>query len=302
MAKSIKKSNKHNKLILCATTIISSLPLSVNLFLGKMLGLVLYRLRNRSKHVAYTNLKICFPGKKDAWLHQILKKSLIENSKTIFESFWLWKNSTYALSSLIGKIENEELLVQASDNNNSTIFITPHFGSWEFVGLFAASRCDIMILYARSKLSSMDEISHRGRSSTGACLVEATPSSMKDLVTHINRGGNIGILPDQVPLGNGGVYTTFFGRLAYTSTLACKLAKKHKCKIVIGYALRNEKQRFCYDIYCSAAPEEVYSNDVRVATRALNHFIEKCILTAPEQYLWVYKRFKQPAPHDSYPY
>ena len=109
-------------------------------------------------------------------------------------------------------------------------------------------------------------------------------------------------MPDQVPSGNGGVYAKFFGRLAYTSTLVSKLAGKYHCDIVFCYSLRRCKPSLRYDTYYYAAPKEIYNLDEQAAAQTLNKFIETCVLSAPEQYLWSYKRFKRPAPSDSYPY
>lgn len=234
------------------------------------------------------------------WLLQTTKSTLVENSKTLLETPWLWRNSSFALTDLCGDIVNESLLTQAASNQQGTIFVTPHFGSWEYVGLLTAARCDLMILYAPPKLRYIHELARTGRGSTGAKLIETTASSIKTLIKHLQHGGAIGILPDQVPPGSGGVYVPFFGRLAYTSTLVAKLASKYQCKIVICYSLRNKNNQ--YDSYYHVAPKALYDSDEKVATLVLNQYIEKLVTQLPEQYLWSYKRFKQPAPGDNYPY
>ena len=258
------------------------------------------RTNNRNTHNTKTNLKICFSDKTDAWISQTTKATLIENSKTFLETPWLWRNSSYALSKLSGDIINEHLLRNATNREQGTIFVTPHFGSWEYVGLLTAAHCDLMIMYAPPKLPYLHQMAHRGRGSTGATLIETTAGSFKTLIQHLKRGGAIGVLPDQVPTGGGGVHVPFFGRLAYTSTLVAKLAYKHHCRIVICYSLRNHGNRF--DSYYYEAPEELYNSNEKLATQALNQYIERLVAQTPEQYLWSYKRFKRPAAGDEYPY
>tara|TARA_B110000037_G_C16744485_1_gene352632 strand:- start:309 stop:521 length:213 start_codon:yes stop_codon:yes gene_type:complete len=41
------------------------------------------------------------------------------------------------------------------------------------------------------------------------------------------------------------------------------------------------------------ADEGIYSSDVQVSLAAMNAGIERCIMAAPEQYQWEYKRFKR---------
>lgn len=269
--------------------------------LGALLGSLLVRIKNRNRHIARINLNICFPHKGDQWRNRLLKQSLQENSKTLLESPWLWRNSSYALSSLRGDIVNEHLLDQAANKQKGTIFVAPHFGSWEYAFGVTTSRCNLMILYAPPKLPYLHQLSYRGRSSVGAQLIETTSTSLKMLIDHLKKGGSIGFLPDQVPSGNGGVYAPFFNRLAYTTTLVCKLASKYKCDVVFCYALRREGKKLRYDTFYYAAPDGIYSSEEEAA-RTLNKYIETCILSAPEQYMWSYKRFKKPAPTDTYPY
>ena len=266
-----------------------------------MIGWVSAHVKNRNRHIAQANLKICFPEKEQAWRNNLVKQSLQENSKTLLESLWLWRHSSYALTQLRGQIFNEHLLKNAKEKNRATIFVTPHFGSWEYAGLLTASNCNLMIMYAPPKLDYLHKLSYAGRSSTGAQLIEAKSAGLKTLVSHLKNGGSVGILPDQVPAGKGGVYAPFFSRLAYTTTLVGKLASRFNCEIVFCYSLRNFEDKLRFDTYYFQASKELY-NDEETSTQALNKFIEECIAKAPEQYLWSYKRFKQPPPNTANPY
>ncbi|MEM7027792.1 MAG: hypothetical protein AAF410_06170 [Pseudomonadota bacterium] len=282
--------------------VISLLPLALLHGLGSIMGTVLYLFNNRNKHIGNVNLSICFPTLSAKQHRQLLKKSLKENAKTMLETFWLWKNSKKALSRNIGEIKNQHILMRAKDSEKGTIFITPHFGSWEFVGLLTAKYCDLWILYAPSKSIHIDRLSRIGRTSTGATLISTTNLNLKNLIRHLKSGGCVGILPDQVPEGKGGEYANFFHRRAYTSTLACKLAQAIKCHVVIGYGLRNPKNPRIYDSYYFEAPEIILDENLINAVTGINQCIEKYILSSPENYIWGYKRFKKPAPGDTNPY
>ncbi len=280
--------------------LLSYLPLSAHHRLGKLIGSLLFIFKNRNKHIAQVNINICFSSLSKADKQQLLKKTLQENGKTLVESFWLWRHPQKALGSLLGNIKNHQLLKRASQQG--TIFVTPHFGSWEFIGLLTAANSDLLILYAPSKSDHITMLSCQGRSGTGGTVISTHELNAKHLIKHIRNGGSVGILPDQVPDGNGGVYSGFFGRQTYTSTLVCKLAKKLQCPVVFCYALRNPQKSLRYDAYYYEASKDIYSEDIIQATNALNESIENFINTAPEQYVWGYKRFKNPASSDSYPY
>jgi len=280
--------------------LLSCFPLSVHHRLGKLIGSLLFVFKNRNKHIAQVNINICFSSLSDADKQRLLKKTLQENGKTLIECFWLWQHPQEVLDVLLGNIKNHELLIRA--NKQGTIFVTPHFGSWEFIGLLTAANSNLLILYAPPKSKYISTLSIQGRSSTGGTVISTEELNAKHLIKHIKNGGSVGILPDQVPDGNGGVYSSFFGRQTYTSTLVCKLAKRLQCPVVFCYALRNSENELRYDAYYYEAAKEIFSDDINLATNALNTSIENFINTAPEQYVWGYKRFKNPAPGDSYPY
>lgn len=284
-------------LIRLTVSLLASLPLAALYTLGALIGSLSFRFKNRSRHIAKTNLALCFPDYNDHQRRNLLKKTLAENAKTLLEAFWLWRH-TDALLKQVDHIENEHLLKRAG--RQGAIFITPHFGSWELTGLLTAAHANLLILYAPPKSACLEKLSCQGRCATGATIISTQRLNIKKLIRHIKRGGSIGVLPDQVPAGNGGLYAPFFGRLAYTGTLVCKLANRLKCPVVFGFALRTGGKKFSA-YYCDA-PADIFNNDIHLASRALNKTIEQFILKAPEHYVWSYKKFKNPAPGDDYPY
>lgn len=289
-----------NKLTKFSLRVLSLFSLNTHHRIGKLLGYLLFTFNNRNKHIAKVNIDICFPSLSALDKEELLKNTLVENGKTLIECFWLWEHPQQVLNSLLGNIENHHLLKQAS--SQGSIFVTPHFGSWEFIGLLTASNSDLLILYAPPKSEHVERLSCHGRSSTGGTVISTDKLNAKHLIRHIKNGGSVGILPDQVPDGNGGIYSSFFKRKAYTSTLVCKLARRLQCPVIFCYALRNKQQPLKYNAYYYDAPNEIYSDDIALGTDTLNNCIEKFILTAPEQYVWGYKRFKKPAASDNYPY
>lgn len=282
--------------------LISPLSLRAHHLIGSSIGFILFYFNNRNRHIAKVNIDLCFPGLSEQEKRQLLKKSLIENGKTLIECFWLWRHPKQVLSNLLGSTKNKNLLTNANDHTLGTIFVTPHFGSWEFIGLLTAAHSDLLILYAPPKSKYVNELSCVGRMSTGGKVISTEELNLKKLMQHLKSGGSVGILPDQVPDGNGGVYSNFYGRKSYTSTLVCKLANKLNCQVVFCYALRKHKPNLHYDAYYIQADNDISDNDIEVATSTLNQTIEKLINQCPEQYIWGYKRFKRPAPDDDYPY
>jgi KDO2-lipid IV(A) lauroyltransferase len=101
----------------------------------------------------------------------------------------------------------------------------------------------------------------------------------------------VGILPDQVPGGNGGINAPFMGVSANTIKLVARLIDRTNCEVVSLCAERLPNAEG-FDMIFRPADSEIYSADVETSVAALNRSIENCIRDKPEQYQWEYKRFK----------
>ena len=99
-----------------------------------------------------------------------------------------------------------------------------------------------------------------------------------------------GFLPDQVPGEGEGEWADFFGRRAYTMTLAARLAEREGVLCFLAYAKRlpgGEGYAIAIRPYPEAHPRE---KPIRRLNRALEALVREC----PEQYLWGYNRYKTP--------
>ena len=61
---------------------------------------------------------------------------------------------------------------------------------------------------------------------------------MRILLRALKHGEAIGILPDQAPGVGEGEWAEFFGRPAYTMTLAGRLAEASGAQVILAYAER----------------------------------------------------------------
>src|SRR5256714_1113292 len=120
-------------------------------------------------------------------------------------------------------------------------------------------------------------------------LVPADLSGVREMFGAMKRGEAVGFLPDQVPGVGEGEWSEFFGRPAYTMTLAAKLASRDNVACFLAFARRLPRGAG-YSIhvqpFAPARPGES-------ATRRLNRALEQLVALCPEQYLWGYNRYKR---------
>jgi KDO2-lipid IV(A) lauroyltransferase len=120
--------------------------------------------------------------------------------------------------------------------------------------------------------------------------VPADFQGVREVFGALKRREAVGFLPDQVPGAGEGEWAEFFGRLAYTATLAPKLAQREDVACFLAYAKRLPKGAG-YAIALRAYPKSLpHESPARRLNRALEDLVREC----PGQYLWGYNRYKTP--------
>ena len=115
---------------------------------------------------------------------------------------------------------------------------------------------------------------------------------VRQLLKALRRGHSVGLLPDQVPPEGMGMWSSMWGRPAYTMTLGAKLAMQTSAQILVAWGERLPgDQGYC--IHVEPMKEEL-SDDLVTAVLQINKAMEGLIRQCPEQYLWGYARFKRP--------
>jgi KDO2-lipid IV(A) lauroyltransferase len=123
----------------------------------------------------------------------------------------------------------------------------------------------------------------------------ATLGGVRQMIRALRHGRAVGLLPDQVPPLGMGVWVPFFGRPAYTMTLAARLVQQTGAVPLLIWGERLAGGAG-YMVRVSELPEPLPAIDPTQAESAavINRAMECLIRQCPGQYLWGYNRYKQP--------
>jgi len=262
--------------------------------LGAVLGNLFYWLPNRERRSARINIALCFPQLGERERETLLRRSLVENAKTLAETPAIWRGRRDYWLSLIRVEQGREVLEQLLRRGKGVIVAAPHLGSWEVGVHYLASVAPTTALYRPPREPALEQVMLQGRSSGGARLVPTDATGIKALDQALKQGEMVAILPDQEPKSaakGAGVFAPFFGEPALTMVLVGRLARRTGAPVVFSFAERLAQGRG-YRAHWIAAPEGIADADPVVAATALNRGVEACVRRCPEQYQWSYKRFK----------
>jgi KDO2-lipid IV(A) lauroyltransferase len=276
------------------------LPLPLNHGLGTLLGLVYMLFPSRDRQVAWINLSIAFP-KYTHWQRLWLLIGFFkELGKTVTELGKLWLSPPDQLWPLIRRVEGIELIEAALQGGKGILFMTPHIGAWELSGLYVAHAQVMTTLYQPPDYADLADFITRARERTGAKLVPTDVSGVRALLAALKHNQVVGILPDQDPGENGGVFAPFFSLPAYTMLLAGRLAQKTDARVLLIACERLSWGRG-YCMHLTTCNPDIFSSDLQISATALNKSIEQMVACFPTQYIWNYKRWRrQPDGADPY--
>lgn len=256
---------------------------------GKGAGLWM-RFSPVKRHTTERNLERCFPGMVPEERQKLVLDSFQHYLCSVLETGHNWYWPMERLQSQCDEVVNEELLLDSLETGRGVVVLAPHFGAWEYLGMYLQKLPDIAILYKPPSHRGLEKALLERRRRGGGKLIPATASGLRQLYAHLRAGKGAGVLPDQQPSTGQGRFAPFFGNPALTGVLVPRLVQRTGCLVLLSVCERLPGGR--YRVHILPADEEVYSADILVSLTAVNRGVERCIEIDPPQYLWSYRRFK----------
>jgi KDO2-lipid IV(A) lauroyltransferase len=273
-----------------AMSLVARIPLAVLHALGALLGWAVYAFSPAYRRHLRANLEAAGYGK-DARSAALRRAAIAGAGRMIAELPAIWLRPRAEVIALVREIDGREHVEAARAAGKGIVFLTPHLGCFEIAAQVAADAFPITALYRPPKSAWLRTAIERWRARDNMRLARADLSGVRDLVAALARNEAVGILPDQVPGGGQGEWTEFFGKPAYTMTLAAGLAGQPASACLLAYGERLSRGAgYVLHIRPLAAARPGES-----PARRLNAAIEGLIRECPAQYLWGYNRYKRPA-------
>jgi Kdo2-lipid IVA lauroyltransferase/acyltransferase len=197
--------------------------------------------------------------------------------------------------------DDRGLVEAALQAGRGIVFLTPHLGCFEitaqsFADRFGA-RSPITVLYRPARKPWLRELVEGARRRENLDAAPATLSGVRQMVRALRRGQAVGLLPDQVPPAGLGAWAPFFGKPAYTMTLAARLVQQTGATPLLAWGERLAHGAG-YVVHISELPEPLpdasADADGSQSAALINRAMESLILQCPQQYLWGYHRYKAP--------
>ena len=270
---------------------LSRCPLWLLQGVGALAGWLSWALSPSYRARLAANARVAGLSRAKAW------PAVAHAGRMIAELPWLWLRPVSRPLGARVRWTGAELVDAALARRQGLVFLTPHMGCFEvtaqaFAEHFGASS-PITVLYRPARKPWMRELVDASRARPGLATAPATLAGVRQMIRALRRGETVGLLPDQVPPEGMGVWAPFFGRPAYTMTLAARLVQQTGATLLLAWGERLSWGRG-YVVRVRPGPVLPADSTPESAAAIINRAMEELILQAPEQYLWGYHRYKQP--------
>lgn len=269
------------------------LPFGVQLFIGRRIGDLMFGLLPRRRHIARRNLELCFPGLGAGELRRLLRGSFQSVGISLMETAFSWWGSAKRLKRLY-RIEGEEHLQHALQQGKGVILLGGHYTTLEISGRLLAFHTDaLQPIYkpARNKLFNALVVSSR----RGLFDDLLSNREFRTILRSLKNNKVVWYAPDQDFSRGRYVFAPFMGIAATSLTMTSRLAGSSGAPVLPFYSERLPGSQGYLITVLPPIPGFPSDDDVVDAT-LINESIERQVRKAPDQYLWLHRRFKTRPP------
>jgi len=269
---------------------VSKLPYPALRRLGHLGGAIAWRFARDRRRVTLRNLQLCFPQWSDRQREDVARAHFRCFVRSFLDRFILWYAPVARVRALC-RLQGAEHYEK--HRGRPVVLLAPHFVGLDAGGARMFFETPIVSMYARQKNRVFDAAMTRGRTRLpGASMVLRT-DGLRVAVRALRAGIPFYFLPDMDLGARDALFVPFFGVPAATVTSVARLAQLTGA-VVVPCVTRMTDDGYVVQLH--PAWESFPGEDLYVATRRMNEFIEQRVLEMPAQYLWSHRRFKTRPP------
>jgi len=275
-------------LILGMLRLLVLLPYRAQLACGRVLGALLRRMPVRYVSIAKTNIDMCLAGLPPGERARVLERHFHSLGISALEIALAWWGDGTHIRKL-ARVEGCEHVKAALARGRGAILLTAHFTPLEIGGRILSEMFPINILYRPTKNRVLAHLQNRLRSRNGGRAIRC--DDIRTMVATLKNNECVWFAPDQCYRKKGARMVPFFGIPAATNTATSRIARMTGAAVLPYFV---ERLPGCAGYRLVILPAlEGFPGPCPAADAAQFHrLIEAQVHAAPDQYLWIHRRFK----------
>lgn len=270
--------------------LVVQLPYPLLWRLGRALGRLSMRFLRRRAQVAHRNLALCFPDQSEQERQALVIKNFESVGMGLMETgmAWFWSDKRIRRWSSASGIEQVRLVQQ---QQRGVLLIGIHFLTLEMgarmFGLYASPGIGV---YRPNDNPVIDLIQTWGRMRSNKDMLDR--KDLKGMIRALKAGEVIWYAPDHDYGRKGSVFVPLFDVEQAATTSGTYTLARMSGACIVPFVPRRRADGSGYELAILDAECSPPLDDAESTAAWMNKVVEKCILMAPEQYMWLHRRFK----------
>ena len=272
--------------------LLSIFPMSVARAVGGGLGLLVYAVDARHRHVAIENLRAAFPSRPEAERRVIARGVFAHIGRLTLEVLRLGAMSPADLDAHI-ETEGDDRVREAYKRGKGVLFYSGHFGYWEMWGIGYGRRMGPMSVVVRPLDNPLLEVMiARIRTMTGNTPI-ARQGVVRRILRELAAGRGVAMLMDQHLHGPDALDVQFFGRSAKTTSAVSAIALRTGAPVIPVFALPlpGGRYRIVAEHPIDPPPPDAPDRE-REFTQRCTDVLEMYVRRYPDMWLWMHRRWR----------
>ncbi|MGL5031750.1 MAG: LpxL/LpxP family Kdo(2)-lipid IV(A) lauroyl/palmitoleoyl acyltransferase [Aeromonas sp.] len=274
--------------------LLTLLPWRTQMWLGRQLGRLAAKIIPSRVKIARRNIALALPELTAKQQQTLLQQNFESVGCAVFEVGMAWFWPDWRMRNLM-KVEGEEHVINAVEQGQGMLLLSCHFLTLELnARCFGLVRPGVGV-YRPNTNPVLEYAQYHGRCASNKYLVNR--ADVKGMIKALRSGDALWYAPDHDYGRHASVFVPYFAvEQAATITGTATLARVKNTVTLPCYSIRTREG---YTLHIGAPLTDYPTgNEMDDATRA-NRAIEAAVRTAPEQYMWLHRRFKtRPSPDD----
>lgn len=264
------------------------LPYPVLCALGTRTGTLARPFLKRRESIARKNLQLCFPNLSSDDREKMIDENFRSLGMALLETgmAWFWPDLRVRKWFDVDGLEN---LQRAQAHHRGVMVVGVHFMSLELGGRVMGLCQPMMATYRPHNNPLMEWVQTRGRMRSNKAMISR--NNLRGIVGALKKGEAVWFAPDQDYGPKGSSFAPFFAVKNVATTNGTFVLSRLSGAAMLTVTMVRKTDNLGYRLFIT--PEmEGYPADECEAAAFMNKIIEREIMRAPEQYLWIHRRFK----------
>lgn len=265
------------------------LPYPVLYHIGYGLGHLAKRFMKRRVKIVHRNLELCFPDMSAEKREKMVVANFESVGMGLIETgmAWFWPTSRINRWCHYDGVDNVKKITASGQG---VLLIGIHFLTLELGARIFGIKTPGIGVYRPNDNPVIDWIQTKGRMRSNKSMLDR--KDLKGMIRALKQGDIIWYAPDHDYGPRGSTFAPFFAvEQAATTTGTYTLAKLSGASIV-PFVPRRLPQGKGYELTILTPELSPSLESPQETARWMNAIIENCINMAPEQYMWLHRRFK----------